>query len=190
MLATFVHVPRTGGTTIAAALGYGPRETQHKPLWAYERPFRPWTIVRNPFARLVSLCAFVHREQLDTEQRMLKVTEFCLWLTTGRFDARGRRPILYPNSEYPMHVWAPMIEYLAPYGPHLVSTFRFETLVENWDKICIQTGVKPRPYPSWDEHNVSRHFDFRSYYNSATRKLVLGMYAADFAVFEYPTTLE
>lgn len=187
LMPTFLHSPRTGGTAIADALGYGRRIEQHKPHWARKTLVRPWTIVRNPFSRAVSICAFLYRERLRTSMICLPVEWFELWLAGGRKDQYGRDPILYVDCEYAIPVHAQMVEFV---GRHNIAHVCYETLQEEWSALCEYVGVGALQYPSYDEYNISAHRHWRYYYRTPkTVDMIAEMYAQDFATFGYSNSL-
>lgn len=179
-LPTFIHIPRTGGTVIAKALGYPPNREQHKPWWAYEKLDRPWTIVRCPFDRAVSLCAFLLRHGLRKGE-VLAREEFEAWLRSGMRDGYGRTPILYPETLYPMHVCAPQAAFC---GIRIQYT-PFRRLEELWPWILNQFDESMPPYPKRDSTYASARRETAYYYTDKTAAMVRKIYAVDFEIFGF-----
>ena len=188
-LPTFLHSPRTGGTAIAKALGYGDRGEQHRPARYHRELDRPWTIVRNPYDRAVSLAAFLFRWRLEQGQRELAPSEFWEWLANDRRDAAGRVPMLYQGLEHETPVYAPQLVFCGHWmrpDPLLgVRVFRFESLERDWPAICDYVGVPIQAYPAWMSASRSRRGSWRFYYTEETKRVVRRLYAHDFAAFEY-----
>ncbi|MDH3376442.1 MAG: sulfotransferase family protein [Gammaproteobacteria bacterium] len=198
-LPTFLHIPRTGGTTISAALGYPTRKDQHRPAWAYKSLDRPWTIVRDPYARLVSLCAFMHRDWLNARGRDLAVSEFEQWVRAGVRDGEFRDTLgqlanLYVDERYEIAVAAPAMDFLAPSDSRQrsgweepeIEIFRFEYLSDCWGDVCAHVGVDV-PYPAIREDCRSRHGPVSEYFtNDYIRRATQRTYKRDFAWLAYP----
>lgn len=192
-LPTFIHIPRTGGTTIAAALGYGHRKTQHKPVWAYDTLDRPWTIVRDPYERVVSLCAFFYRDRLAKSDRELTVEEFEQWLrdavrTKTFVDGYNQEVNLYANEYYEISAAAPQMSFLDPRNSRqrkgwtepVIEVFKFEDLRDRWGEVCDHVGVHV-PYPAQNLDNTSRHGPVFSYYlTDYFKRQVESFYKRDF----------
>lgn len=177
---TFIHIPRTAGTSVSKALGYGARKAQHKPASIYHPKAleRAWTIVRSPYSRAVSLCAFLLRDKLRKDDRLLTTEDFEAWLYGGQRDAYGREPVLYQETEYSIRVDAPQCDFLSD---DVKQIWRFETLREAWPAICVWVDVQAQ-YPPLDP---GLYQDWRALYTPALRGRVRERYARDFERFRY-----
>ena len=188
-LPTFIHIPRTGGTAVGKALGYPPNREQHKPWWAYEKLDRPWTIVRCPFDRAVSLCAFLLRIKLR-EREALTREEFEVWLHSGMPDSYGRIPILYPETLYPMHVCAPQMAFWSLDGASMMAwLWMGSNWSETWKGICAHLKMNV-PVPSKDPIYTSARRETAYYYTDKTAALVRKLYAVDFETFGFDEEVE
>jgi hypothetical protein len=206
----FIHIPKTAGTSVEAALGmhggntdvgvvpylnqqidrehlYG-RDLQHLTAAQMSQvlsnselfsAYFKFTIVRNPWERLVSTLAW-------TGQKWARGIE----LDRAGFDAQlhGLDPLLQglrakvAPATLPPHL-KPQVSYIAGADGQPLVDFvaRYETLEEDWRRICARLGVQlalPR-------RMRSHHGQYREYYSDATRALVAETYAADIASFGY-----
>lgn len=145
---------------------------------AFDSYFK-FTIVRNPWDRLVSSLAW-------TDQKWAKGVE----LTVAEFDAQVRRlhamfmaaaaapsPAALPQFLYPQVLFIvdsnsrSLVDYVA----------RYENLQADWDVICAKLGVSVQ----LPRRMKSHHRDYRDYYTAETQKLVGDMYAVDVRAFQY-----
>jgi len=193
-----IHVPRTAGKSMMSWGSryadsyqslYRSRSTVFDPSmhWTYfghaklddlrkKGVTRKWydgcfkfAFVRNSWDRLVSLFAFhssrrwwithsVGRE-LDTFDR------YARWIVSGQGDwpkfREGQLPWLRTG-----------VDFLG----------RYETLDEDWDRLCGLIGMERRPL-GW--RNAGRRGDYREYYDDDLRKLVADFYADEIAEFGF-----
>jgi hypothetical protein len=138
-----------------------------------------FTIVRNPWDRLVSALAW-------TDQKWARGEE----LTRGEFDQQvkqvhallwaartGQNSVPVPRYLYPQHV------YIQDGQGQLLVDFvaRYETLEQDWEVIARRLGIN-QPLP---QRMRSVHRPYREYYTPETRELVTQMYGEDARLFGY-----
>ena len=138
-----------------------------------------FTIVRNPWDRLVSALAW-------TDQKWAKGVE----LTMAEFDeqlrrtyelfvaaASGSTPVAMPQFLYPQ------VLFIADADGRLLVDFvgKYETLAADWKVISARLGLNTQLPVRMKSH----HRDYRDYYSPQTRDLVAQMYAADLQAFGY-----
>jgi hypothetical protein len=203
----FIHVPKTGGNSVAEKLipfcqeetGFTPQiddksdlfiENQfglrrhaavtkwHHALGAeqFHRLFK-FTILRNPWDRLVSHYIFKKRKQneLGWEYENFDHTAFLVWLQkyAVTFDELCRlaegvpaAPArLYPRPGYPIDFY-----------------LRTETLAEDWQTLCELVSL---PYDPMQHRNKGEHAHYRKYYNQETYQEVVRRCAAEIEQFSY-----
>jgi hypothetical protein len=154
----FIHVPKTGGTSIRTALDM--RSTPYHITAQKVRDDHPeaasrfsFAFVRNPWDRLVS---YVHGIR-DT------------WEIPIRFEEIG----CLPQVHYIMDDdGKPLVDFIG----------RYENLVEDFHTICVRIGIPTPPLPHL---NRSVHRQYRRYYDDSAKRLVAENYAADIARFGY-----
>jgi hypothetical protein len=145
---------------------------------AFDSYFK-FTIVRNPWDRLVSALAWTDQkwargEELSAAEFDSKIQQIC-----AVFRAAGGegKPRLLPEYLYPQYFYVVdasarlMVDYIA----------RYENLEADWRVICERLGVNltlPR-------RMKSHHRDYRQYYSEQTRCLVADIYATDLRLFHY-----
>jgi hypothetical protein len=138
-----------------------------------------FTIVRNPWDRLVSAIAWsdqkwargVHLSPVEFDQQVHMIHRM---LQSGGNNGRGvdLPPYLYPQSLFVLgQDRTPMVDYVA----------RYETLPSDWRAIGEKLGVDVE-LPT---RMKSRHGNYRQYYTDRTRQIVGEMYAEDVRAFQY-----
>ena len=136
-----------------------------------------FTVVRNPWDRLVSALAW-------TDQKWVRGEE----LTVSGFDSQVRQlhaflitaqtePVQLPHYLYPQSLYIfdaarrPLVNFIA----------RYENLAADWRVICAELKVNVELPARMKSH----HRDYREYYSPETRQRVADMYALDISLFQY-----
>ncbi|ODV13563.1 MAG: hypothetical protein ABT20_01810 [Rubrivivax sp. SCN 70-15] len=127
-----------------------------------------FAIVRNPWERFVSYCAFMHR-------------------ATGLFaaDPRAAMNRVLDNPEHRMHVvFRPQHEFICAENGRLMIDLvgRHEAMQSAFDGICERLGL---PTQVLERVNASAHGPWRDYYDASLRARVAGVYARDIEIFSY-----
>lgn len=126
-----------------------------------------FAIVRNPFDRFVSYCAFVAR-------------------TNGLFAANPRsfmRSILQARP-FDHILFRPQSDFVADADGRLMVDFigRVERLQSDYDRICDTIGI---PRSELTRVNESSHRDYREYFDEELVAMVSELYRADLELFDY-----
>jgi Sulfotransferase family len=167
--ALFVHIPRTGGASIRSVLYATGRADEHRHVHAgyddiaeVHQARRCFTIVRNPFERLVSMMLF-QSEDLDTDPAET------LWRYLNTVPA-------FPALDH----WRNQTSYVGA-GELLIG--RYERLEQDWQRIAGEFDL-PTALPRL---NVSRSdpYDYRQFYRQDSYDWVLQHHAADLTRFGY-----
>lgn len=202
--AIFIHIPKTGGTSIEAVLGMhgeradvglvpfpgqvpdrerfygrglqhltGPRLREELGDDAVFAAYFKFSVVRNPWDRLVSTCAWADRKWADG--RMLDRDEFEAFVrrTHAAFTAAApRHPHVVPQVEYVLDAAGrPIVDFLA----------RFETLDRDWQVVRARLGIEA----DLPVRMRSVHRPYAEYYGPDTRAMVAEIYAGDIDAFGY-----
>lgn len=144
----FVHIPKTGGTSIEECLWYDilkldrqykrhkflvskyfPENHAHVPLWKHPQrnEFYTFTFVRNPYARLIS--HYLYRDKYEAPYRSFE-------------HLMGKLRKIYKDTQKrgDLHLYT-QTSYLQG---DLNYIGRFENLDKDFRKICRQIGVSSR----------------------------------------------
>ena len=187
----FVHVPKTGGTSIQSILGKycideisytqtGDNEPQmvlsnmfgiskHSPLFKYKKripkaQFKEMKIIavmRNPWDRLVSMYFSAHKDPKDWEAGAVKKTLKRVYPLTYYLSRISVGKYPDPNPEFYKNV-------------HFL--LKFENLEEDFKRLCQKLSIPYEPLPKL---NVSknRQIEYRKYYMPDLREEVQIKYA-------------
>ena len=206
----FIHIPKTGGTSIEAVLGmhgdradvgvvpypdqvadrqhfYGRRlqhlsaerlraELNDEALFA---SYFKFTVVRNPWERLVSTSAWSGRKW--STGQMLERQEFDAFVRRTHAALTGAHDLSRAGPAY-SHV-VPQVSYIFDEAGQSLVDFigRTETLERDWQVIRARLGVEA----DLPTRMKSVHRQYREYYDAETRDMVADIYARDIEAFGY-----
>jgi hypothetical protein len=197
----FVHVPKTGGSTIDAMFDSEVGDTRRVDDRARHAPYgrllasEPeladyWSFgfVRNPWARMVSWWSMVSAtfEKVDAgDPRAIRKIENHpqAWLPEGEFRHSFDAFVL-EGTEKIAKVGRPQIATLRGRKGAMVD---FVGRVENFnnDVNIARERLGLQPLERIPRRNKSSHGHYHDYYNDQTRKRVAEAYAADIEAFGY-----
>jgi hypothetical protein len=186
----FVHIPKTGGTSITAALfqvrGY---EAQHRHGWQMERHdrrtmhdgLRPFdgreectvfASVRNPFGRMLSYYSAVRRRE-----PVGKSPPFVALIREAKAKAFDDWMEAFASS--PRYAWfrRSQSEMIRCRDDRVDEVLRFERLADDWADLCARIDlqdVDPLPHA-----NKSEHGHWRDEIGERGRAVIERLYARD-----------
>ncbi len=188
----YIHVPRSAGTSISSACY--PIWINHFTLREHLADFSPrllglprFSVVRNPWDRLVSAWSFVRAGGGNTDaghQRIVLLRpELYASPLFEHFDHFVEEWLAGQDLQKIDEVFRPQADYLtdAKGAVALDHVGRLEHLpkTEAW-----LAGIMVRP-PQFKQLNRSERSDYRHYYTPKTRDIVARLYARDIALFNY-----
>ena len=172
----FVHITRTGGTSVEVACVGDAWDTidaptkhiragQARALYAaHWESYVKFAVVRNPFDRLASMFAtgWWHREQPPCAMGMIE------WL-------EGLAP--HATEQYATLVQAEVLD------EPLDRVLRFERLAEGFEALCLRYELDLPKLPH--TQRSTRRPDYRDYYCNRSRAIVEDRWAADLERWGY-----
>lgn len=188
----FIHIPKTGGTSIENTMGIGNKknifdknvlfgrdknyEAQHlfsseikkivgKPI--YNSYFK-FSFVRNPFSRLVSDYSWSKYRNMNFEEFINKKV----------IPSKNR--ILYKD---PYRHFKSQHKFIIDNSGKITVNFigKFENLTNDFKKLCKIFNLKlDLPHT-----NKSNHKNYKQYYNRRTKNIVESIYKKDLELFNY-----
>ena len=175
----FIHINKTGGSSIEQALGLPIRHFTALEVCAalgeaeWQRRFS-FAFVRNPWDKVVSH----YHYRLKTNQTGLKDLGmgFAEWV---RLSYGEQDPAFFDKPR----MFMPQVEWLCDEEGYQLVEFvgRFERLAEDFAMVCARLGrgaALPHVKGSGREH-------YRGYYDPETRDIVAEWFADDIAAFDY-----
>lgn len=192
----FVHVPKTGGQSVARALGGKTAGVStHAPLRCVERGDRfAFGFVRNPWSRMVSLYRFLcqkpFRRTDNFDQARVRAVGFKVWLTEGEFlmqedDRPEGEPWIMPafwkgdgGASLPPMQRRPQMWWLK--GCDFIG--RFERLEDDFRRALRAVDRTP---PALGHVNRTEGGDWRREYDDASAAFIAEHFAADIDLFGY-----
>ncbi|WP_281268985.1 sulfotransferase family protein [Sphingomonas gilva] len=186
----FIHVPKTAGSSMTAALGGG--RQRNIPLVryaAYDRKrcadYFKFCFVRNPWDRLLSAYSYL-RSRIGlggsdaswVEANMADLRTFEQFVTAiGRDDAQARQLMSYMHF-MPQHRWLT----LEPHGePYIDFVGRFERLDQDLAAVADRLGLSIQ----LEHRRKSAHRPYREEYDERMRGIVARLYSRDIELFGY-----
>jgi hypothetical protein len=206
----FVHIPKTGGTSVEDAIfPAGPERDPHEHLYGepnphqsghlqhlkatqirnvvtpevYDACFR-FSFIRNPWDKAASQYFYHHRRR--DLQELLGIEDRNLFRRLlGKRRMVPFQVYLESIRTGPLHVqWEDQYKFICDENGGSMVDFvgRFERLAEDFDEVCRRAGLEPRRLP---HKKKSKHRHYTEYYDDETRKIVAEFYARDIEKFGY-----
>lgn len=175
----FVHVPKTGGQSICAALGGKTADVStHAPLFAYDNPnyFR-FGFMRNPWDRMVSLYSFLCQKTFkksdNFKQPEVRAAGFKRWLMEHEFYMQedylpngecwvvggNDTQVLPPMQRRSQMFWLDGCDFIG----------QMESLSDDFREICKMANIKAKSLP---HRNKTSHKHYQEYYDDESRDFV------------------
>jgi hypothetical protein len=174
----FVHIARTGGTSIEAALAgqdwwnispdtkhMSARQTRAQMGEEKWSTFFKFSIVRNPWDRVVSM--FATSWWMGDDRQCDAKAEF-------EYFIENLTP--HPNEKYSSLMYSEII------NEQLDMIIRYEAIQKGFDKVCELVG-KPPVILGREESRQRRHYSV--YYTDTTRKKVGELFKRDIEDYQY-----
>jgi chondroitin 4-sulfotransferase 11 len=174
----FIHIPRTGGTSITKCVVGEPTRSAHGMSFfkeRYRKEYFVFCFVRNPFDRLVS--SFHHAKRMSAgksrirqfvhENPQMPFSEFVLrYLTPELIAAEGH--------------FRPQAFWTNAASPDFIG--RFERFTDDFDKISGRLKLKTE---LGRKNFTGREADYRAYYTDQAVEKVAEFYREDLDLFKY-----
>jgi hypothetical protein len=176
----FIHINRTGGTSIAKGLDISPihfslSEYEHYWQRRYKTPMPSKTVftsVRNPYHRAVSQYFFRIKSGQNGMQK--HPIAFDDWL----YEVHHKQNPKYRDREL---MFQPQYAWLESETQHNIQLIRFENLAADYLKLLA--AFEPKPLP-WER--PSSRPDYETVLTPENKALLARVYATDFEHFNYP----
>lgn len=192
----FLHIPRTGGTSIEKALcgkDWWQRHPPSKHLTAhvakkiyapYWEDYFKFTFVRNPWDRMVSMLRYGKGRTVDNiyevyrnDKNLIEFTEYFKTFNTIEYDTR----FFNDNQFQDFNSFKNSIYYNIV-GSEMNFIGKFETLQEDFNQVCDLIGISNSLLPHIQK---SHHGHYSEYYSNDTRNLIQNRCQMEIENFSY-----
>ena len=182
----FIHIPKTGGSSVAKALHGGP--SSHQPAQLYLRAnsrkfarYFSFAFVRNPYDRLVSSFHFLksggmnEQDRTWAEQNLGQVNDFADFV---------QNCLTLELAESWVHL-RPQCNFITNLDGDLCIDFigRFESIDADFEQIARRLNLDAR----LEKTNVGSRDKYENYYDDSLRAKVAQIYRRDFDLLGYST---
>jgi hypothetical protein len=181
----FVHIPKTGGISIAKSL-FGNWGGGHIKIRGYQllysradyNDYFKFAFVRNPWDRLLSAYTFYRKGGLREADRRWTAEHLADF---ADFDAFVKGWVNRENVC--KHVlFVPQYEFVCLQNkPTLDFIGRFENFAQDFEAVRKRLGIDTE----LQYLNVSKHRGYQSQYNETTKQIVANVYREDIEIFGY-----
>lgn len=181
----FVHIPKTGGTSISTAL-FG-KDAGHPYLYQfyfanknYTKAFYKFCVVRNPYDRLVS--TYFHFTTNTINPIIKKLWDNFKINSFEELVLKMEDPVFFIKLTSIIH-FVPQHEMISYKDLQMDRIFKFE----NFDNVEQELNAHLKDTQiSLKKLNSSKRTSYQDYYNPKTKAIVYKVYKRDFELFDYP----
>jgi DNA-binding MarR family transcriptional regulator len=174
----FIHIPRTGGTSISKCLSGTSTRSAHGMNFFKEynqAGYFVFCFVRNPFDRIVS--AFLHAQNMSAGNSAIRrFLQANAGISFSDFVVEFLSAELVEGESH----FRPQTFWLREANPDFVG--RFERLATDFDAIAGRLALKA---PLERRNDTNRRADFRDYYSGPAIDKVARLYAEDIDLLKY-----
>lgn len=182
----FIHVPKCAGVSINTRL-YGNLAGGHLKIENYTRIFSPreflsyfkFTVVRNPWDRLVSSYHFLSKGGMNEADRQWAKENISQYSDFKAFV----RDWVTPENVMKYYHFIPQTEFI--FDKHHAIKPDFIAFLETLDEDFIEISHKLNIPVHIDKKNQSNHDDYKSYYDAETINIVAKVYEKDIRLLGY-----
>lgn len=184
----FVHIPKTGGLSIANAV-YRTEGGGHRTVEDYKRELGPeifaslvsFTVVREPTERLASAFRFLKRGGINDLDQAFAAEHLAPFETLEEFVTGW----LTPESARSQVHFRPQHEFVCGSSgrPEVDHILRHERLQDDYDALRPVFGGSPLPYLNATTGSSAREAAALS---PRALRIVANVYSKDFVLFGYP----
>ena len=171
----FIHIPKNAGTSVEEYFGntsFRVQPNKHDNIYDIKKMFpnpynnyRKFTIIRNPYDKMVSWYFYLRRNALENVSTEGDVIEFNEWIKDPSKFWNFNDPISFLNPQY---TWV----------DETVTTLKFENLNKELNEFFKEKIDLP-------VINKSNHDHYSIYYNRESLDIIHDRYKEDFERYNY-----
>lgn len=185
--AIFVHIPKCAGISVNKAL-FGNLAGGHTTLEQYLNIYEPknvlsyfkFTIVRNPWDRVVSAYHFLKQGGLNNNDREFYKNEL---VNFDSFDDFVKNWLVYPENLKKYHHFQTQSHYILDKYNKVKLDFigYLENIDKDFEYICNKMNIEV----TLPNSNKSNRNNYQDYYSDETRAIVAEVYKQDIELLGY-----
>ncbi|TLU65059.1 sulfotransferase family protein [Thalassotalea litorea] len=183
-----VHIPKTAGVSIITAYRDSFAEARHTTALHYKCllandfcKFKTFSIVRNPWARLLSAYNFLMQGGLTVDDRNMGAV---LNRECNTFDEFIKN-WLPRHSVYSFTHFIPQNEFVCGFGDKIIvdEIVKLESLDSDWVQVTQRLGL---PYRRLAKENSTKlEKNYSDFYDDESKEIVAELYKKDIVLFDY-----
>jgi len=182
---TFLHIPKTAGTSILDWLRSNKAEGEttewdshpkHSSIWSPHTT--SFTVIRNPWDRMVSAYHYLKHTSLPEGSSWLKIND----ITEDNFPTFDKWINNLENYKNPDVYWfRPETQQTEWLDKPVDITLRYENLTEDFKQIQLYFNCNIE----LPHHYKTDHLNYRKYYNDDTKRIVEQFSKSDIDTWKY-----
>ena len=179
----FIHIPKTGGTSIEKAFNQHPVVQKHRTMTQYENMLHAnidqyflFSVIRNPWDRMVSYWNWRQGKYwAPIDGKMSIFSEWLRYITSLDLNKES-------SNDFKMAISSQFTSLKNKNNKIIVDLIRFENLQNDFDTVCEKIGIPQQQLP---HYNKTNHKHYTEYYTNETKQIVAEKYAKDIEYFGY-----
>ena len=197
----YAHIPKCASNTCFSIIArninqsvvsiqtkYGP----HSKNEAFKRlDYFKFTFIRNPWDRIVS-CYYdrvIKKREYDKDKNPWDPNAFVrMGLHSKISFERFVEIIANQDDENSDYHWRSLHSFIT-FNDKIITDFigKVENIEHDWNELCDKLNWKKRKINHENKSNKSirKHSDYKSYYNSTTKKIIAKRFEKDIDIFKY-----
>jgi len=189
----FIHIPKCAGNSIDVF--FTGRHQRHCCMLDYEdqlgvaklSTYFKFTVVRNPWDRIVSYFSFVKKliQNENQPSKEMLISEYGIDFTFDDFVKNKLNVLTVGGTKYVNKLkTANQIDWIKNSKNELDIDYicKFENLQYDFNEVCDKIGIPQQQLP---HKNKTHHKHYTEYYDDETREIVANRYAEDIEYFGY-----
>lgn len=180
----FIHIPRTGGTSIETSLNPDRIGSVHFTLneaitrWGIDlvKEYLTFSFIRNPFSRILSVYSYRISGGNKSGKDWKLASELPLTFNDFIFQIEQFNDSHYKPLSYWLENQLIQLDFIG----------RFENLAQDFEKLCSHLAITTPVLP---HIRKSQHLHWKKYYNREMKKKMLDVFYDDFKSY-YPEYLK
>ncbi len=177
----FIHINKTGGTSVGRALGIQPKqhftaqEVIHKIGQQHWNEAFTFTIVRNPWDKVVSH----YRYRVKTNQNKMKDLPIPFEEWVRKTYGKDKDPVYYNNPK----MFLPQMDWISDKSGKICVDFvgRLEQIEDDFAHIISMIGIEA----VLQHYNKTSGKPYQEYYSPETKMIISNWFEKDIEAFQY-----